>query len=68
MKLEAGKRYVRRDGTVSNPLVFGLFGFLCDTGTLMHFDPEDKAYGWMVRPESKQTHDHDLMAPYEEQL
>lgn len=64
MKLEVGKRYVRRNNTVTPPLR-KFRPFLIDRKTLLMYDPEDEERGWMAFPVSKTEHEHDLMKPYE---
>lgn len=65
MKLEAGKRYVRRDGTVTPPLVVDLWteGFLQDPETEFIFDSRDEELGDCVFVSEKNP--KDLVAPYE---
>ena len=64
MKLEVGKRYVRRDGTVTPPLTLDNDGDFLDPETMMAFDNDDfgnLVFGsFMIRMES------DLMQEYEE--
>lgn len=65
MKVEAGKRYVRRDGSVTDPLVFDEeTPFLIDIETGFYYDALDDFVGNMIMPYSKIEHDCDLIAEY----
>ena len=66
MKLETGKRYIRRDGSVTDPLVVGEGtdkGWLIDTTMNLAFDPASPR-GHLVF--SFIASDFDLVMEYEE--
>lgn len=48
MELKEGARYVRRDGTVTDPLVLNDEGFLHDEDAGLNYDPQDSDYGHYV--------------------
>lgn len=65
--LKVGGRYVRRDGTVTPPLVKGVaFDWLLDTETKWEYSPTEST-GNLVYPLESDDHEHDLVAVYEEQ-
>lgn len=64
MKLEAGKRYVRRDGTISGELELYPRGWLQDPDTSLFFDPSDEEFGHLVFVGTKSCA-KDLVKEYE---
>lgn len=67
MKVELGKRYKRRDGTITPPLEGSrLFpGLLMDTEFAFVFDAADEEAGNMLLPEEGET-EYDLIEEYKE--
>lgn len=68
MKLEVGKRYVRRDGSITDHLYFehdhaAKRDYLCDGA--FHFDDKDEENGWRVF--SCCDHEGDLIEEYKEE-
>lgn len=67
MKLKVGKRYVYRNGEISEPLVETEFvgcTYLMDRDTGYMYDDEDEADGWKVLVTIE--HENDLVAEYKE--
>lgn len=65
MKLEAGRRYVRRDNTVTPPLVMDMDeGYLYDPENKLYYDHLDPKDGWRIFPSSRKNHAADLVADF----
>ena len=68
MKLEVGKRYVRRDGVITDPLYWdydysACRVYLCDGN--FYYDDKDEENGWRVFPNL--DHKEDLIEEYKEE-
>jgi hypothetical protein len=64
---EAGKRYVCRDGSITDPLEEFGDVWLVDHGPHgMIYSSDDHAFGWRVFPIDEEDHPKDLMREYVE--
>ena len=69
MKLEVGKRYVRRDGSITLPLDYhypnkdGVYAAFLTDGNYFYY-PSDEEEGWKVLPLSLRSHKGDLIEEY----
>lgn len=70
MKIEEGKRYIRRDNTITPPMELYCSEF---SGINVVFDPEhnwlynnSEEFGHLVFGKSKREHSHDLIEEFKE--